>query len=191
MGYSEDMRARAASIWESEQSHPFVTGIGDGTLSLDRFKYYMCQDYVFLIDFCRAISLAVAKSPGLEEMGWFARLIHETLNTEMALHISFCADFGITEEELLSTEPSPTDLGLHSTPDQHGPPGDGGRDRRRDSPLLLGILRNRSEAVLPGLSARSTAIRSLDRDVQLPRVRGARRMAARLHRPARRAGRKA
>ena len=108
MGYSEDMRARAASIWESEQSHPFVTGIGDGTLSLDRFKYYMCQDYVFLIDFCRAISLAVAKSPGLEEMGWFARLIHETLNTEMSLHVSFCADFGITEEELLSTEPSPT-----------------------------------------------------------------------------------
>ena len=108
MGYSEEMRARAASIWESEQSHPFVTGIGDGTLSLDRFKYYMCQDYVFLIDFCRAISLAVAKSPGLEEMGWFARLIHETLNTEMSLHVSFCADFGITEEELLSTEPSPT-----------------------------------------------------------------------------------
>ena len=69
MGYSEDLRARAASIWESEQSHPFVTGIGDGTLPMDRFKYYMCQDYVFLIDFCRAISLAVAKAPGLEEMG--------------------------------------------------------------------------------------------------------------------------
>ena len=73
MGYSEDLRSRAAPIWESEQSHPFVTGIGDGTLPLDRFKYYMRQDYVFLIDFCRAISLAVAKSPGLEEMGWFAK----------------------------------------------------------------------------------------------------------------------
>ncbi len=108
MGYSEELRSRASSIWESEHNHPFVAGIGDGTLSLDRFKYYMRQDYVFLVDFCRAISLAVAKSPGLEEMGWFAKLIHETLNTEMSLHVGFCADFGITEDELLATEPSPT-----------------------------------------------------------------------------------
>ena len=43
-------------------------------------------------------------------MGWFARLLHDTLNTEMALHVSFCADFGITEEELRATEASPTTL---------------------------------------------------------------------------------
>ncbi len=108
MGFSADMRSKAAPIWEMEQAHPFVTGIGDGTLSLDRFKYYMCQDYVFLIDFCRAISLAVAKAPRLEDMGWFAGLINETLNTEMSLHVGFCADFGISKEDLLATEPSPT-----------------------------------------------------------------------------------
>ena len=108
MGYSDDLRSRAAPIWEREQSHPFVTGIGDGSLSLDRFRYYMRQDYVFLIDFCRAIALAVTKAPNVSDMGWFATLINETLNTEMALHVSFCADFGITEGELLATQPSPT-----------------------------------------------------------------------------------
>ena len=108
MGFSDELRSRAAPIWEREQSHSFVTGIGDGSLSLDKFRYYMRQDYVFLIDFCRAIALGVAKAPHMSDMGWFATLIHETLNTEMALHVSFCADFGITEEELLATEPSPT-----------------------------------------------------------------------------------
>ncbi len=108
MGYSDDLRSLAAPIWEREQAHPFVAGIGDGSLPLDRFRYYMRQDYVFLIDFCRAISFAVAKAPSVEDMGWFAKLIHETLNTEMSLHVSFCADFGISEAELLATKPSPT-----------------------------------------------------------------------------------
>ena len=108
MGFSDELRQRAASTWDKEKAHPFVTGIGDGTLPLDNFRYYMRQDYVFLIEFCRAISLAVAKARTLEDMGWFAQMIHETLNMEMALHASFCADFDITEEELLATKPSPT-----------------------------------------------------------------------------------
>ena len=108
MGFSDELRQRAASTWDKEKAHPFVTGIGDGTLPLDNFRYYMRQDYVFLIEFCRAISLAVAKARTLEDMGWFAQMIHETLNMEMALHVSFCADFDITEEELLATYPSPT-----------------------------------------------------------------------------------
>lgn len=108
MGFSDELRERGASTWDKEKSHPFITGIGDGTLPLDKFRYYMRQDYVFLIEFCRAISLAVSKANTLDDMSWFARMIHDTLNMEMALHVSFCADFGITEKELLETQPSPT-----------------------------------------------------------------------------------
>ena len=84
--------------------------LGEGTLPLEKFQWYMKQDYLFLIDFSRVIALAVAKAETLEDMGWFARLLHETLNTEMSLHVSFCKDFGITEDELLATRLSPTTL---------------------------------------------------------------------------------
>ena len=110
MGFSDELRQTSADMWDREKQHPFVTGIGDGTLELEKFRYYMRQDYVFLIDFCRAISLATAKAKEAEDMSWFAKLLHETLTTEMALHISFCADFGISEAELRATEPSPTTL---------------------------------------------------------------------------------
>ena len=110
MGFSDELRMKGAPTWDLEKQHPFVTGIGDGSLPLDIFRYYMRQDYIFLIDFCRAISLAVAKAQTVEDMGWFAKLLHETLNTEMSLHIGFCGDLGITEQDLLSTEPSPTTL---------------------------------------------------------------------------------
>lgn len=108
MGFSDNMRRECAVIWDTEHNHPLVTGIGDGTLELDKFRYYMRQDYIYLIDFCRVIALAAAKTPDVEDMGWFAKLLDETLNTEMALHVSFCEDFGISEEELLATQPSPT-----------------------------------------------------------------------------------
>ena len=110
MGFSDELRRKGAPIWAEEQRHPFVVGIGDGTLALDKFRYYMRQDYIYLIEFCRAISLAVTKADGVEDMRWFARLLHETLHTEMYLHVSFCEDFGITIEELKSTEPSPTTM---------------------------------------------------------------------------------
>ena len=114
MSHSDQMRQKVAPLWDKEKRHPFVTGIGDGSLPLEKFRYYMRQDYLFLIDFCRAISLAVAKAQNVEDMGWFARLLHETLNTEMSMHVGFCRDFGITEEELKGTRPSPTTLGYSS-----------------------------------------------------------------------------
>ena len=108
MGFSDDIRRECAEMWDKEHAHPFVAGIGDGTLELDKFRYYMRQDYIYLIDFCRVIALAAAKTPNLEDMGWFAKMLDETLNTEMSLHVSFCEDFGISETELLATQPSPT-----------------------------------------------------------------------------------
>ncbi|MBM3933794.1 MAG: thiaminase II [SAR202 cluster bacterium] len=110
MRFTDHLRNAAAPIWAAEHRHPFVTGIGDGTLHVEKFRHYMMQDYVFLIDFSRVIALAVAKAEVLEDMAWLARLLHETLNTEMALHVGFCADFGITEADLRATKPFPTNL---------------------------------------------------------------------------------
>ena len=90
--------------------HPFVTGIGDGTLDVDKFRFYVRQDYLYLIDYSRVIALAAARSPDLETMGWFARLLDGTLNVEMDLHRSYCAEFGISNEDLEVTPMAPTTM---------------------------------------------------------------------------------
>jgi len=101
--FSREMRQRADPLWRAIFGHPFVRGIGDGSLSRDRFEFYLKQDYAYLIDFSRVFALASAKSRDLEEMGAFAALLHATLNTEMELHRKICADFGIPAEELAKT----------------------------------------------------------------------------------------
>ncbi len=108
MSFTQLLFEETRYTWEKEKIHPFIAGIGNSTLPLKMFRYYMRQDYVFLIDFCRTISLAVVKANKLEDMGWFAKLLNETINTEMSLHVNFSKEFNISEEELKNTEPSPT-----------------------------------------------------------------------------------
>ena len=104
--FSETLKNSSSEIWyQSHEDHPFVRSIGDGSLSLERFQYFMKQDYVFLIEYCKVISLAVSKSVDLEIMTKWSDLLNETLNVEMDLHRTFCRDFGISEEELENTFP--------------------------------------------------------------------------------------
>jgi thiaminase/transcriptional activator TenA len=72
------------------------------------FAYYLAQDYVFLVGYCRVFGLAAAKAPDLDTMGFFATLLHETLHTEMDLHRELSASYGVSVTELEATEPSPT-----------------------------------------------------------------------------------
>lgn len=104
---SRRFREDTAGIWSAILEHPFVRGIGDGSLSREKFMFYLKQDYVYLIEFSRVLALASAKAGRLTEMGYLAGLLEATLNTEMELHRRTCADFGISSGELAAVEPAP------------------------------------------------------------------------------------
>jgi len=108
MSFSEELREEADPVWEAIVDHPMVQGIGDGTLDEEPFKQWVRQDYVYLIEYGRVFALGAANAPTLERMGTFAELLDETINTEMDLHRSYAAEFGISEAELEATEPTPT-----------------------------------------------------------------------------------
>lgn len=106
--FTDHLRRLADPIWEAQHAHPFVRGIGDGTLDLDRFRFWVRQDYLFLIDYARLFAVAAARAPDLETMTTFAELLHATLKTEMDLHRAYAADFGISADELEREQKAPT-----------------------------------------------------------------------------------
>ena len=110
VSFTSDIEMRASGLRQAILSHPFITGIGDGGLPVEKFKHYVKQDYLYLIDYARVLAISSARAPDLETMGWFASLLDETLNTEMELHRSYCAEFGITREELEQTEAAPATI---------------------------------------------------------------------------------
>ena len=107
MNVSDRLRKKADPVWEKILGHPFVRGLGDGSLPRDKFTFFLRQDYLFLIEYSRVLAIASAKAPDLAGMTRFAELMHATLTVEMELHRSYCAGFGITSEQLERTRIAP------------------------------------------------------------------------------------
>ena len=106
--FTDELRQSAAPIWEADLGHPFVSGIADGTLSREKFKFYLVQDYLFLLDYSRVFAHGVIKAPDEATMALFSQLLNETLNTEMDLHRGYCEKFGISAAEMEQAPVAPT-----------------------------------------------------------------------------------
>lgn len=94
MRLSEVLYEEVKEIWDGYLTHPFVTGIGDGTLPLEKFRFYMIQDYLYLYDYCKVFALGIVKAQDPELMRFFADFVHSTLNGEMTIHRSYLARLG-------------------------------------------------------------------------------------------------
>ena len=51
MTMTERLLEATKEIWDGYNETPFVKGIADGSLDHEKFKYYMIQDYLYLIDY--------------------------------------------------------------------------------------------------------------------------------------------
>ncbi|KAI9646870.1 trifunctional hydroxymethylpyrimidine kinase/phosphomethylpyrimidine kinase/thiaminase [Ciborinia camelliae] len=59
-------RPDVKGAWRDHTEHAFVAGLGDGTLPVESFKSYLIQDYLYLVQFARANSLASYKAKTME-----------------------------------------------------------------------------------------------------------------------------
>ncbi|MCL9633351.1 thiaminase II [Bacillus zanthoxyli] len=110
MKFSERLYEKLQPIWRQNHNHPFVQGMGDGTLEKEKFRFYMIQDYLYLIDYAKLFAIGAMKATDLQTMGKFAALLDSTLNEEMSLHREYAEKFEISEKELEKAQPSPTTL---------------------------------------------------------------------------------
>ena len=104
------LRAAAPEAWDAYTGHPFVTAMADGTLPAPAFRRYLEQDYLFLLHFARAYGLAVYKSRSLAEMRAGLEGLKAILDVELDLHVSLCAGWGLTPEQLETAPEAPATL---------------------------------------------------------------------------------
>ena len=86
--------------WLLYIKHEFINKLINDTLKEEKFLNYLIQDYLFLIQFSKAWSLAILKSDNLEEMKIAASTVNDLINFEMELHITLCANYGISKSDL-------------------------------------------------------------------------------------------
>ncbi len=100
----------AETLWQENQDlaiaclqHPFVQGIGNGSLDKAKFSHYVGQDAFFLEAFARAYSIAAAKAPDWQGFQVFHELAGGVLH-ELTLHEGYAAQWGV---DLQSVQPGP------------------------------------------------------------------------------------
>ncbi|MEH2252768.1 TenA family protein [Nostoc sp.] len=104
MTLSNELWAANQDLAQACLKHPFVQGIGDGTLEQAKFAYYVGQDAFFLEAFARAYSITAAKAPDSLGFTTFHNLASEALE-ELRLHSGYASQWGIN---LDSVEPGAT-----------------------------------------------------------------------------------
>jgi thiaminase/transcriptional activator TenA len=113
-GFTGELWASIESIYAQILAHPFLVGLTYGTLSEERFRYYILQDAVYLRDYARALSLAGVRSPDESALAMFNEHSAGAITVERSLHEGFLTDFGVAREEAEATEASPTTLAYTS-----------------------------------------------------------------------------
>lgn len=87
-------------------AHPFVRGIGDGSLPRPLFAGYVAQDAFFLESFARAYALALARSHDTATLLTLADLL-TGVRQELGLHASYAGEWGI---DMAGVQPLPATL---------------------------------------------------------------------------------
>lgn len=96
------LKAAAPDAWAAYVGHPFVTGLGDGSLPEAAFRHYLVQDYLFLIQFARAYALAAYKATTLADLRAAAAGVSAIAETEMDLHVRLSERWGLSAHDLES-----------------------------------------------------------------------------------------
>ena len=79
MSFSDQLRINHSDLWRKATHHPFIEELGNGTLSIEKFRRYFLQDYVFVNDLARMSGIAIGRAPDLPS----ARPIHQFLTNLM------------------------------------------------------------------------------------------------------------
>ena len=98
-------RKDVKDAWRSHTEHVFVQKMANGTLPPERFKSYLVQDYLFLVQFARVKALAASKQQTIDDIAAGAdEIVH--IRREMELHIKVCEEFGLSRTEIENSRAS-------------------------------------------------------------------------------------
>lgn len=108
MSFSALLKKIAKPIWNAQLRHPFVLGLGDGSLPREKFKFYILQDALFLFELAKTFSAASQKAPDVETMEKFNKLASDTIEVERSLHKEYGRLWNMTEAEMAAFPMAPT-----------------------------------------------------------------------------------
>ena len=108
MAFSDELLDEHETLWDAQLNHPFVVELAEGSLAEDAFRFWVEQDYRYLLDYARTFALAGVRARDEARMTRLLGIAHATLATELDLHREFAAGYGLSQADLEATAKAPT-----------------------------------------------------------------------------------
>ena len=106
--FSQELWSHGAATYANILRHPFVTGLTDGSLGADAFRYFVIQDSHYLRGYARALSLVASRATDPDAVALFARHASEAIEVEKSLHVSLLTGLGLSPAEVETEGSGPT-----------------------------------------------------------------------------------
>ena len=102
---SQRLHACVQDIWPRYLSHPFVMQMADGTLPMEKFRYYMLQDYLYLKDYVKIFAAIIQKADDFEQIRFLSGELANTIGETFRTHLPYMQRLGVTEDEIRRARP--------------------------------------------------------------------------------------
>lgn len=107
MTFCEEVRKKTDLYWKGSFEHPFVKGLVEGTLPIEKFRFYIMQDAYYLRNYTKVLAIAASKATTNEDINHFPETAHHVNEAELALHRTVFKELNVSEQELEEFEPAP------------------------------------------------------------------------------------
>ena len=82
---ADELKQYHAKYWDDLLSHKFILEMAADSLPIEKFAFYLRQDYIFLKEYCTFLLIARQKSTDQKLKIWLDRLHHSTIDSEMQM----------------------------------------------------------------------------------------------------------
>ncbi len=105
MKLTEKLYESAKDIWTQYLSHPFIREMAEGSLPVEKYRYYMLQDYAYLRDYIKIYAILISKSNDFKEIEFLCDSMMATLRETSRVHVPYMKQLGITEQSIREVVP--------------------------------------------------------------------------------------
>ena len=106
MTFSATMQAETAGLLQRIMDLPFNRELAAGTLSGERFRHYVVQDALYLIEYARVLARLAASAPDPASIALFAKAGEGAILVERALHERYFVQFDIQSAQAQAAKAS-------------------------------------------------------------------------------------
>ncbi|MFW6148037.1 MAG: thiaminase II [Thermodesulfobacteriota bacterium] len=114
MSISEKLKNDAEQVWNRIVEHPFVMELYQGSLPMEKFKMYILQDYVYLVDAIKNFSIIASRASSVDVMQETMEIAYLEATSEFQGYEEFLHTLGYTLDDAMNVEPFPVNISYRS-----------------------------------------------------------------------------